>query len=630
MTSEDASEAPESAAHDHCSGTDEDSSMDVDSKSQPTERTLLPSPSDASDSGNSDNDDDNSGSENDRQAEDTPISGLDALTGIFGGRGSFNPAMLGFGFGHTAGTGNAAQLRSLVSALKQTDDSTAQFIALQGLVELLAMSTEESFISIDVGELVQVLVNMLKDSDSNLSVNPDAVLLACRCLSNLLEALPLAGSIMCRHGAIEALCSKLFEIEYIDLAEQALLTLEHLSESFPDKICEAGGMSACLTFLDFFPTSVQRSALTCASNCAKSITSAHFSQAKDTLQVLERTMFSGEQSIASLSCTTLLYLASAFRSSSDKIEELVPEHLLKSIIEGANRDGTSFSAATCTAHLRILVIVLHSSCARTTQALDYDIIPALKSVVAHEFMLSEDSTSTTPVNGQMLTNISEQAWCALHLMVILLPQLPVDQQAFSQAEKIVARDPKHCSEELYANNRQLRRLVATVTRPTIMEQIQELFTPLAIRIFTATTDAVVRYRLLQTVLTIVFIVDADSLRATLNNVRLATFIANTLSAVDSPILLGIAMLIVRIVLGKLPGAYEAEFIREGIADSLENIASSARATLEQGALPDEASSSDRNAGGGSDAESNEPSSPESDSNTEEQPYDVDSLVSGFK
>ncbi|KAJ2844690.1 Ubiquitin fusion degradation protein 4, partial [Coemansia erecta] len=227
MTSEDVPDARKSAVHDHCSGIDEDSSMDVDSRSQPTERTLLSSLSAANDSDNSVNDDGSAGSGNDRQAEDTPISGLDALTEIFGGRGSFNPATLGFGFGHIAGAGNAAQIRSLVSTLKQTDDSTAQFIALQGLVELLAMSTDESFISIDIGELVQVLVNMLKDSDSSLSVNPDAVLLACRCLSNLLEALPLAGSIMCRYGAIEALCSKLFEIEYIDLAEQALLTLEH-------------------------------------------------------------------------------------------------------------------------------------------------------------------------------------------------------------------------------------------------------------------------------------------------------------------------------------------------------------------------------------------------------------------
>ncbi|KAJ2552270.1 Ubiquitin fusion degradation protein 4, partial [Coemansia sp. RSA 1933] len=621
------------STQDHCSGTDDGDTMDIDSKSQLTEKTLLPSPLDARDSDGSDNNDDDdndsTGSGDDQQTEDAPNTSLDTLTGIFGGRGSFNTEMLGFGFGHMSGIGNASQLRSLVAALKQIDDSTAQFVPLQELVELLAISTEDTFISINVSELVQVLVNILRGSDCNANGSPDSILLACRCLSNLLEALPLSGSIMCRHGAIEALCSKLFEIEYIDLAEQALLTLEHLSASFPDKICEAGGMSACLTFLDFFPTSVQRSALTCATNCAKSVTSTHFSQAKDTLQVLERTMFSDEQSIASLSCTALLYLTHAFRSSSDMIDELIPERLLKSIIEGANRDGTSFAAATCTTHLRILAIVLHSSSTRSIQALDSGIIHMLKSVVAHELMISESTSA--PAAGQQLTNISEQAWCALHLMVTLLPQLPVDQQSFSQAEKIISRDPEHCDENLYAFDVQLRRLAATITRPAIMEQLQELFVPLAIRVFTATVDTVARYRLLQTVLTIVFIVDAESLRATLDNVRLVPFIANTMSAVDSPILLGIAMLIVRIVLGKLPGIFEADFIREGIAESLESLASSARATLEQmdNILPEDEASGDKHTDEGSDADSNKYSSSEPASSADEQHHDPHSIISGF-
>ncbi|KAJ2507260.1 Ubiquitin fusion degradation protein 4, partial [Coemansia sp. RSA 1939] len=216
--------------------------------------------------------------------------------------------MFGLHFGHISSVGSASQLRSLVSALKRNDDPVTLLMTLQELVELLAMSTEESFIGVDISELVRLLGGALRNHDatgsmtmSTVNGNPDSMLLACRCLSNLLEALPLSGSIMCRHNVIEALCEKLFEIEYIDLAEQALSTLEHLSVSFPDKICEAGGMSACLMFLDFFPTSVQKSALTCAVNCAKAITGDLFPQAKDSLQVLERTMFSDEQSIASLS-----------------------------------------------------------------------------------------------------------------------------------------------------------------------------------------------------------------------------------------------------------------------------------------------------------------------------------------
>lgn len=47
-------------------------------------------------------------------------------------------------------------------------------------------------------------------------------LVACRCLAHLLEALPGSGHTLVHLGAIPVLCSKLTEIEYIELAEQTL------------------------------------------------------------------------------------------------------------------------------------------------------------------------------------------------------------------------------------------------------------------------------------------------------------------------------------------------------------------------------------------------------------------------
>lgn len=47
-------------------------------------------------------------------------------------------------------------------------------------------------------------------------------LVACRCLAHLLEALPGSGHTLVHLGAVPALCAKLNEIEYIELAEQTL------------------------------------------------------------------------------------------------------------------------------------------------------------------------------------------------------------------------------------------------------------------------------------------------------------------------------------------------------------------------------------------------------------------------
>ncbi len=50
----------------------------------------------------------------------------------------------------------------------------------------------------------------------------EAQLLACRCLAHLMEALPGSGHTLVHLGAVKALCLKLEEISYIELAEQTL------------------------------------------------------------------------------------------------------------------------------------------------------------------------------------------------------------------------------------------------------------------------------------------------------------------------------------------------------------------------------------------------------------------------
>jgi len=73
------------------------------------------------------------------------------------------------------------------------------------------------------------------------------MLLACRCLSNLVEALPQAGAIIIDNGAAPILTAKLLNIEYIDLAEQALTTMEKLSTDYGVPFLRAGGMCALQT-----------------------------------------------------------------------------------------------------------------------------------------------------------------------------------------------------------------------------------------------------------------------------------------------------------------------------------------------------------------------------------------------
>ena len=122
-------------------------------------------------------------------------------------------------------------LKNILPNLRNYQDPTMQHIALQEFAELLAISTEETLAGYLSPEAYVVeLVKILKGGEdySPYGENPDIMLLASRCLANLMEALPQATGTVVYSGAVPVLCSKLLEIQYIDLAEQALSVHSYL------------------------------------------------------------------------------------------------------------------------------------------------------------------------------------------------------------------------------------------------------------------------------------------------------------------------------------------------------------------------------------------------------------------
>ncbi|KAI8445135.1 hypothetical protein BY996DRAFT_6424588 [Phakopsora pachyrhizi] len=201
------------------------------------------------------------------------------------------------------------RLKNILNSLKARGPgtSTDRLVALQELAEILAVSNEDTlagYFQTDsfARELVSILrgtperneledededevalVAALTDGHGDASVeapNPggdvEQMLLASRCLANLMEALPGSAHTVVHHGAVPVLCAKLLEINFIDLAEQSLSTLEKVSEELPSSIVREGGLTALLQYLDFFSTNVQRTAVTAAANCCCSVSSENF------------------------------------------------------------------------------------------------------------------------------------------------------------------------------------------------------------------------------------------------------------------------------------------------------------------------------------------------------------------
>ena len=119
-------------------------------------------------------------------------------------------------------SGVSSRLREILNNLKQKDDPSMQLIALQELSEILLVSTEDNLSGhFSPDQFVKELVVLMQPSDFG-EENPEMMLLACRCLANLMEALPASTANVVYGGAVPILCQKLLEIHFIDLAEQAL------------------------------------------------------------------------------------------------------------------------------------------------------------------------------------------------------------------------------------------------------------------------------------------------------------------------------------------------------------------------------------------------------------------------
>ena len=119
-------------------------------------------------------------------------------------------------------SGVSSRLRDILENLRQKDDPTVQLIALQELSEILLVSTEDNLSGhFAPDQFVKELVSLMQPSEYG-EENPEMMLLACRCLANLMEALPPATANVVYGGAVPILCQKLLEIHFIDLAEQAL------------------------------------------------------------------------------------------------------------------------------------------------------------------------------------------------------------------------------------------------------------------------------------------------------------------------------------------------------------------------------------------------------------------------
>ena len=92
-----------------------------------------------------------------------------------------------------------------------------------------------------------------------------------------------------------------------------------------------GGLSAILTYLDFFSTNVQRTAVTTAANCCRNISIEHFGMVRDVMPILRNVLAYPDQRVVEGACLAVTRTLDSYRHHPDKIEALATPELLSAI-----------------------------------------------------------------------------------------------------------------------------------------------------------------------------------------------------------------------------------------------------------------------------------------------------------
>ncbi|KAG1831365.1 hypothetical protein EV424DRAFT_1525835 [Suillus variegatus] len=395
------------------------------------------------------------------------FAGLDesAAMAIFGDYRQFGSYMVSL----------SSRLKTMLNNIKSTASPTTRLVTLQELSELLSISTEDTLAgSFQVEQFVRELVKILggrgadededddggddgddHDEDAALAAalamsgggtyqgdeNLEAQMLACRCLANLMEALPGVAHSVVYHGAIPVLCSKLIEISYIDLAEQTLSTLEKISEEFPSSIVRENGLAALLNYLDFFSIAVQRTALQAAANCCRNISPDHFQMILGVWPIIRNCIGYSDQRLVEFACLCVIRVVDSYhRSATENLESLLDETAIRAINLLLMPAGGSplIAANTFTLLLKALATAARASPKITLNLLQADIVDTLYQILTGVLPsasggggeqggqgLAGDVTHMT-VMENLAHRSKEQVEEALSLVSELMPPLPKD------------------------------------------------------------------------------------------------------------------------------------------------------------------------------------------------------------
>jgi E3 ubiquitin-protein ligase TRIP12 len=478
-------------------------------------------------------------------------------------------------------SGTSQRLRGILDQLKSPDMSI-QLIALQELSEVLLISTEDNLSgNFAPDAYIKELVKLMQPNEFTGEENPDTMLLACRCLANLMEALPAATANVVYGGAVPVLCSKLLEIGFIDLAEQSLSTLEKISVEFPASIVREGGLTACLTFLDFFEKNTQRTAVTTAANCCRNIPEDSFPTVRDVMPVLENILNNNsDPKVVEQGCICVSRIVQSFRHQESKLEELVSSGLLKAILRLLLPGTTNLIGPNIhTSFLQVLAYTAKASPALSAELLKMNVVDTLYQILTGVSPPSGTEDVAAKIDSVVIMQAlihrpKDQVYETLNVICELLPDVPKDGLLYTDA-LFDAGYPGSDLQPLSSNTKQSSNEKRVELLEGCKQEVKRfvvILLPTLTDAYSSTVNLGVREKVLTAQLKMLSNLDTDILEEALRSVPYASYLASIFSQQDHPSLVTYALQAAELLLKRLEPIYRYQFYREGVISEISLLA----------------------------------------------------------
>lgn len=319
----------------------------------------------------------------------------------------------------TIGSNSTSKAQQLLQGLQSNDESQQLQAAIE-MCQMLVMGNEDTLAGFPVKLVVPALINLLR-----MEHNFDIMNNACRALAYMLEALPRSSATVV--DAIPVFLEKLQVIQCMDVAEQSLTALETLSRRHSKAILQANGVSACLTYLDFFSMNAQRSALAITSHCCLNLQPDEFHFVCDSLPLMSRLLTQQDKKCVEYVCTAFYRLVESFQHDPSKLQEIAKKDLLKNCQQLLVVTPSILNSGTFTNVIRMLSIMCANCPDLAITLLKIDIDATLLYLLTG----SSDTLAIRQANGvttdiELVERNPQELYEITCLIGELMPRLPND------------------------------------------------------------------------------------------------------------------------------------------------------------------------------------------------------------